>query len=262
MVYGGMLVGCFVLAVVLITAPPSRASVRVLQMNLCNSGLAGCYTGRSVATAVAVIRAQAPDVVTLNEVCRADVPLLERALAAGRPFGIATSSFQPAIDRRTGDPVRCLGGDAYGIALVARRPALRTIGGIYPTQNPADPEQRAWLCLDTTAFAACTTHLDSGNATVARAQCDYLLDTVVPTMRAPVALGGDFNLRSDIQGCLAAGDRRIDDGGVQNVVVSAPFAVASERLIDMLASTDHPGLLVTLALAQSPSRTAATTSVV
>ncbi len=263
-VYGGLLVGCLVLAVVLITAPPSRAGggapVRVLQMNLCNSGLAGCYTGRSVATAVAVIRAQGPDVVTLNEVCRADVPLLERGLAATDPDGAATSSFQPAIDRRTGDPVRCLGGDAYGIALVARRPALRTTGGIYPTQNPADPEQRAWLCLDTTTFAACTTHLDAGNATVARAQCDYLIDTVVPTMRTPVVLGGDFNLRSDIQGCLATGDHRIDDGGVQDVVVSAPFAVASERQIDMLASTDHPGLLVTLALAQP--RTAATTSVV
>jgi endonuclease/exonuclease/phosphatase family metal-dependent hydrolase len=256
--YGGLLVGCLVLAVVLITAPPSRAGapVRVLQMNLCNSGLAGCYTGRSVATAVAVIRAQAPDLVTLNEVCRADVVVLEHALGAAK----SSSSFQPAIDRRTGDPVRCLGGDAYGIALVARRPALRTTGGIYPTQNPADPEQRAWLCLDTTTFAACTTHLDAGNATVARAQCNYLIYTVVPTLRAPLVLGGDFNLRSDIQGCLATGDHRIDDGGVQDVVVSAPFAVASERQIDMLASTDHPGLLVTLALAQP--RTAATTSVV
>src|SRR6476469_4016321 len=66
-VWSGLLVACAVLVTFLTTAgsaPDGR--VRVLQMNLCNSGLAGCYTGRAVATAVEVIRAQAPDVVTLN----------------------------------------------------------------------------------------------------------------------------------------------------------------------------------------------------
>ena len=58
------------------------ASLRLLQMNLCGSGAAGCYTGRSVLEASAVIRAQAPDVVTVNEVCRDDVATLERTLAA------------------------------------------------------------------------------------------------------------------------------------------------------------------------------------
>ena len=32
-------------------------SVRVLQLNLCNSGIAGCFTGRSTAVAAAAIRA-------------------------------------------------------------------------------------------------------------------------------------------------------------------------------------------------------------
>jgi len=244
-------VGCVVLAAVVAAASPWRdgsgVRMRVLQMNLCNSGLAGCYTGRAVATAVEVIRAQAPDVVTLNEVCRADVAVLERAI------GVGTSAFRPAMDRRTGEAVRCLDGEPYGIAVLTRRPATLTTGGIYPTQNPADPEQRAWLCLDTAAFAACTTHLDNGDATVARAQCDYLLGTAFPSLRArgwpvPAVLGGDFNLHADVQGCLAAGDRRSDDGGVQNVVVSKQFGITAERRIDMLATTDHPGLLVTLAL--------------
>jgi endonuclease/exonuclease/phosphatase family metal-dependent hydrolase len=272
MVYGGLIVGCIVLAVVLITAEPSRGvptategarvdRVRVLQMNLCNSGLARCYTGRSVATAVAVIRAQAPDLVTLNEVCRADVPVLDRALADTEPFGATTSAFQPALDRRTGSVVRCRNGEPYGIALLTRRPPLapayRTVGGIYPTQNPGDPEERAWLCVNTTGFAACTTHLDAADATVARAQCDYLMRAVLPSMRTPAVLGGDFNLGAGIEGCLAAGDRRIDDGGVQDVVVSAPFTITSQRRIDMRASTDHPGLLATAQL-----RTAATANVV
>ena len=59
-------------------------------------------------------------------------------------------------------------------------------------------------------------------------------------------LGGDFNLRGDVQACLPAGDRRTDDGGVQNVVVSAQFGITAELRIDMQATTDHPGLLVTL----------------
>ena len=44
---------------------------------------------------------------------------------------------------------------------------------------------------------------------------------------------------------------------MQNVVVSAPFTITSQRRIDMRASTDHPGLLVTAQL-----RTAATANVV
>jgi endonuclease/exonuclease/phosphatase family metal-dependent hydrolase len=266
-VWSGLLVGCAVLVTLLTTAGSSPdGRVRVLQMNLCNSGLAGCYTGRAVATAVEVIRAQTPDVVTLNEVCRADVAVLERAL------GVGTSAFRPALDRRTGEAVRCVDGEQYGIAVLTRRPATLTTGGIYPTQNPADTEQRAWLCLDTTAFTACTTHLDNGDAAVARAQCDYLLATAFPSMRArgwptPAVLGGDFNLRADVQGCLAAGDRRSDDGDVQNVVASPQFGITAQRRIDMQATTDHPGLLVTLALTPpAPSSlqwgTAATASVV
>ena len=241
--------GCVVLAAVVAAAAPWRDGpgdrVRVLQMNLCNSGLAGCYTGLAVAAAVDVIRAQAPDVITLNEVCRADVAVLARA------SGAAASAFRHAMDRRTGEAVHCLDGEPYGIAVLTRRPAKLTTGGIYPTQDPTGPEQRAWLCLDTTDFAACTTHLDNGNAAVARAQCDYLLGTAFPSMRArgwpaPAVLGGDFNLLGEVQACLPTGNRRSDDGGVQNVVVSAQFGISSELRIDMRATTDHPGLLVTL----------------
>ena len=119
--WSGLLVGCVVLAAVVAAASPWRdgagARLRVLQMNLCNSGLAGCYTGLAVATAVDVIRAQAPDVVTLNEVCRADVAVLARA------SGAAASAFRPAMDRRTGEAVHCLDGEPYGIAVLTRRPA-------------------------------------------------------------------------------------------------------------------------------------------
>ena len=192
--------GCAVLVTLVTTAgsaPDGR--VRVLQMNLCNSGLAGCYTGRAVATAVDVIRAQTPDVVTLNEVCRADVAVLERARGVGaRPRSGPRWTAAPAR--------RCaaVDGEPYGIAVLTRRPATLTTGGIYPTQNPADPEQRAWLCLDTTDFAACTTHLDNGDAAVARAQCDYLLGTALPPRRGgpPRCWAGTSTCARASQGCL------------------------------------------------------------
>lgn len=42
---------------------------RVLQLNLCNSGYAGCYRGgASISEAVTQINSRVPDVVTLNEI--------------------------------------------------------------------------------------------------------------------------------------------------------------------------------------------------
>lgn len=245
-------------------APDVRTPVRVLQMNLCDSGLAGCYTGRSAREAAAVIRAVTPDLVTVNEVCRDDLTTLQQALANGASAGAVAAvvfAFQPALDRRTGGAFRCRNGQPYGIGLIVRRPpgspAVRSTSGVYPTQDSGDPEERVWLCLDDTRLVACTTHLASTSVTVARAQCSYLLGTAIPAARArnaatPVVLGGDLNLRagsSDLRTCLPATDRRADDGGVQEVVATPEFTVASRRSIGMQATTDHPGLLVTLTLA-------------
>src|SRR4051794_39285269 len=86
--WGSVAAGCCLVSLLTLgtdAAPagdePSGPSVRVLQMNLCDSGIARCYTGRSVAEAAAVIRAERPDLVTLNEVCRNDVAVLARALS-------------------------------------------------------------------------------------------------------------------------------------------------------------------------------------
>jgi endonuclease/exonuclease/phosphatase family metal-dependent hydrolase len=251
--------------------PGTDGVVRVLQMNLCNSGIAGCYTGRSVAEAAAVIRAEAPDVVTLNEICADDVAVLEKALAetgdAADGGRSTVSGFQAAGDRRTGGAFRCRNGRPFGVGVVARTPgggddtAYTTTGGLYPAQDLRDPEERAWLCLRPTGgpatprpVAACTTHLIDTDPSLARAQCAYLLGTAVPAVRArsaaaPLVLGGDLNLRSggspDVRSCVPGDDRRVDDGGVQHVVATPELAVASHRTI-RLTATDHPALLVTL----------------
>jgi endonuclease/exonuclease/phosphatase family metal-dependent hydrolase len=249
-------------------APPTPAAgalpapVRVLQLNLCNSGIAACYTGRSTAEAAAVIRAETPDLVTLNEVCQDDVSTLQRALADVVPAGTVVSAFQPAREGRTEDPYRCRNGQQYGIGIVSRWPSVpgsSAGGGIYPTQDREDPEERAWLCQDvaaTPAVTVCTTHLAYTKREVAAAQCRYLFGTVVAEMRArdgaaPLVLGGDLNLGSgnspDLRSCLPAASALVDDGGEQHVVATPEFVVGSSRTIDLRGTTDHPGLLVMLA---------------
>jgi endonuclease/exonuclease/phosphatase family metal-dependent hydrolase len=240
----------------------SAAPVRLLQLNLCSSGIAGCYTGRSTAAAAAVIRAEVPDVVTLNEVCQDDVSTLRQALADVVPEGGVTSAFQAARNGRTGDPYRCRNGKQYGIGIVSRWPSVpgsSAGGGIYPAQDTEDPEERAWLCLDAAAspaVAICTTHLAYTKREVAGAQCRYLFGTVVAKLRArggaaPLVLGGDLNLGSgdspDLTSCLPAGSALVDDGGEQHVVATPEFVVDSSRKIDLRGTTDHPGLLVALA---------------
>jgi endonuclease/exonuclease/phosphatase family metal-dependent hydrolase len=253
------------------TVEPSRVAaaeagstrVRVLQLNLCNSGIAGCYTGRSIAEAATVIRAEEPDLVTLNEICEDDVAIIERALAGGA----GTSAFQAARDARTGGPYRCRNGRPYGIGVVSRWPAVpgsTPARGIHPTQDREDPEERPWLCLDVAAtrtaapaVAACTTHLAYTDRGVAVAQCRYMVGTVVAGVHGrggttPVVLGGDLNLgrtdSPDLRSCLPPASRSVDDGGQQHVVATPEFAVAGSRTVELRGTTDHPALLVDLTL--------------
>jgi endonuclease/exonuclease/phosphatase family metal-dependent hydrolase len=252
-----------------VTRPASvmmRPSLRVLQLNLCDSGIARCYTGRSVREAAEVIRAERPDIVTLNEVCRDDVSVLEAALSDTNRGGVIVSAFEAAVDRRTGGAFRCRNGQPYGVGLLARvRPpnhGYRTYGDVYPIQDTADPEQRVWLCLHAIAdFYACTTHLANTSTTVALAQCGYLLDTAIPAERTqggqdPMVLGGDLNLRSGgspgAQPCPPPGYRRADDGATQHIVATTDLTVRSSRSISMHGTTDHPGFLVDLTITQPP----------
>lgn len=228
--------------------PPPDPSVRILQLNLCGSGIAGCYTGRSTAAAAAAIRAEQPDLVTLNEVCHEDVAALGQAL------GTAASAFQPARNGRNGEPYRCRNGQQYGVGVISRWPGSPARGGIYPAQDADDPEERAWLCMDVAAgppLALCTTHLAYTKRAVAGAQCRHLFDTVIAAIRAPVVMGGDLNLgpgtSPDLVSCIPAGSVLVDDGGEQHVVATPEFVVTASRTIDLHGATDHPGLLVTLA---------------
>jgi hypothetical protein len=235
---------------------PHGPQLRVLQMNLCNSGAAGCYTGRSVAQAAAVIHAETPDLVTLNEVCENDVNELAQALTALHRTGTVATAFQAAVSRRTGGVVRCRNGSSYGIGILAYVPGPdrghMKYGGVYPMQD-SHGEQRVWLCLYATdVFYACTTHLADDSASMALAQCEYLLNTAIPAARAsrqtkPTVVGGDLNLGpAAALPCLPSGYARRDDGAVQQIMASADLAIDSSKTIDMRGATDHAGLFVAL----------------
>jgi hypothetical protein len=254
----------------------SRAVVReplwILQLNLCNSGIAGCYTGRSVSAAATAIRTERPAMVTLNEICQADLAVLETALHDAHPAGAVAAAFVAAPDRRTNDATRCRNGQPFGIGLLVHVPVATVTytvrSGLYPTQDTSDPEIRAWLCVYVPGrLLGCTTHLASTSPPVALTQCRFLLDSVIPAVRAqaggyePTVLGADLNLalgRSpDVRSCVPPGYLRRDDGSVQHVLATADFAVGDRRLVDLAGATDHPGLLVSLT---GPASSTASTS--
>ena len=224
-------VGCSVAVFAAVTATSGASApvrergdgvVRVLQMNLCDSGHAHCYTGRSVAEASEVIRAEGPDVVTVNEVCQDDVAALEAVLTGsdgdwrgpwrgrvGIPGGVGPAHRcrdpvpqRPAVRDRPG---RAAGGDAAGVRRRRRRlpdagrrePGAAGVGvpgstrrGIAsprpldPGPIDAGPNDPDPNGAAPTAVAVCTTHLASGSPAVARAQCAYLLATAIPAVRA------------------------------------------------------------------------------
>ena len=239
--------------------------MRVLQMNLCNSGRAGCYSGgRAVSMAVALIRDHRPEMVSLNEVCRDDLRVLKQAMSATFPAAAIASAFTSAKDRPTHAPVRCQNGQEFGdgVLVVDSSPALgsRSYSGVYPVQDPDDPEERVWVCIHlATRFSACTTHTTNADTTIALNQCRHLLNSVVPRIRGrnggdPIILGADLNLAAhgspSPQSCLPNGYQRTDDDARQNVVVSPGAGLRSHSVIDMHGTTDHPGLLVDVVLSR------------
>ncbi|WP_433319706.1 endonuclease/exonuclease/phosphatase family protein [Micromonospora sp. CA-269861] len=242
--------------------PPQATILRMLQMNLCNSGRAGCYTGRAMARATEVITAEAPDLVTLNEICADDLPVLRGVFHAVHPGRTVVAAFQAAGDRPSGDDTRCRNGQRFGIGLLTHVQTAATphtvYAGTHPTQDLADPEERAWLCVDVDgALLACTTHLSASGFRIALTQCDHLLDTILPAISRtagsePTVLGGDLNLRAgpdpDVRSCTPPGHQRVDDGRLQHITATSDITLCCRTVVPMHGTTDHPGLLATLTI--------------
>ncbi len=254
------------------TALPSGYPFWALQMNLCNSGLASCYTqynnGQSVPEAAGVITSQYADLVTVNEVCKADVSgPLANAMASIWPAGDWTFwTFMPAGDRSNGGPYHCKNGDEYGIGVLGHVPqadwaGVDLFGGVYPdavagspTQDTGSNEERAWACAYAIGnYYGCTTHLASTSGTVAFNQCTYLMSSIVPGVRGsagaayPSVVAGDLNLKyggsPNVQNCVPPGWFRKGDGDVQHVTATNDLTFQFSQLIGM-SHTDHDAWLV------------------
>jgi endonuclease/exonuclease/phosphatase family metal-dependent hydrolase len=203
----------------------------LMQMNLCLSGLAGCYDPAVVDEAVDRTRAARPDAVTFNEVCRRDVTRIARRTGYHVRFSRVLYD-----DKR----LRCVqpgGRGLFGNAVLTK--AAITSAESHDFKSQAGPERRRWLCVSTRSeIDVCTAHLNT------RSQCDEL--TALLARRTTVVFGGDVNRR---RACAARGmwvrtDRSAHQApGLQHVYGSA--ALESPRAhVEPATHTDHDVLLV------------------
>jgi endonuclease/exonuclease/phosphatase family metal-dependent hydrolase len=218
-----------------------------MQMNLCLSGLAGCYAKvaypAGVDDAVARIRDAHPDAVTLNEACRGDVARIARQ--TGYHLRFSTVVYR-------GARLRCLrpgGRGLFGDAVLTRAAIERTAGRAFRAQ--AGIERRRWLCVGTRArIDVCTAHLNgrtpvevAGND----AQCAELATLLARrAARHTVVFGGDVNRRAS---CAPRGLWTRTDAyarqapGLQQVYGSGALGSPVARVLPA-AHTDHDVLLV------------------
>jgi endonuclease/exonuclease/phosphatase family metal-dependent hydrolase len=218
-----------------------------MQMNLCLSGLAGCYGKAAypavVEEAVARIREARPDAVTLNETCRGDVARIARQ--TGYHLGFTRVLYG-------GKRLRCVrpgGRGLFGDAVLTEAAIESADSQDFEAQ--AGLERRRWLCVTTRADVdVCTAHLNTrspieiaGND----AQCVELAALLARrAARRTVTFGGDVNR---LQSCAPAGLwTRIDSSaeqapGIQHVYGSGALRSPSAEVVPA-THTDHDVLLV------------------
>ncbi|SDW41208.1 Endonuclease/Exonuclease/phosphatase family protein [Amycolatopsis xylanica] len=220
-------------------------TITVLQLNICHGGMAGCYRGDAVlAKAAEVIRSGKPQVLSVNEACSGDLDRLRTAMGPARALFVAARNLD-------GTPTLCRDrSQRYGnIIMVSSRfaGAIEETGTYTAQYTAADGyrELRSWGCLRAAGLSACTTHLSADNAPTALAQCQDLMRRAAGYPR-PVIVVGDFNLNdTGMRDCDPPGFSRRSDGDVQHVVVSDDLSFTHATKIDMMGTTDHPGLLAT-----------------
>jgi endonuclease/exonuclease/phosphatase family metal-dependent hydrolase len=184
-------VGC---ALALAPSGCSRSTYTLMQMNLCLSGLAGCY-GRAaypavVEEAVARIREAGPDAVTFNEACRSDVARIDRRTGYHL-------RFSRVIYR--GELLRCVrpgGRGLFGVAVLTEAAIESTDSQDFEAQ--AGIERRRWLCVTTRVDVdVCTAHPNTLTTTEVAgndARCVELAALLARRGDArTVIFGGDVN---------------------------------------------------------------------
>lgn len=226
---------------------PAGSTYTLMQMNLCLSGLAGCYGKVAypavVEEAVARIREARPDAVTFNEACGGDVASIARRTGYHLRFSRVIYA---------GAPLRCVrpgGRGLFGDAVLTRAAIESADGQAFRAQEGV--ERRRWLCVTTRiGVDVCTAHLNTrmpievaGND----AQCDEL--GALLARRAAtrtVIFGGDVNRRPS---CAPAGLWTRTDGsahqdpGLQQVYGGGALRSPMAEVVPA-GHSDHDILLV------------------
>jgi endonuclease/exonuclease/phosphatase family metal-dependent hydrolase len=225
--------------------PPTVSTYTVMQMNLCLSGLAGCYGKAAypavVEEAVARIRDAHPDAVTLNEGCQTDVARIARRTGYHVRFTRVIYG---------GERLHCVqpgGRGLFGDAVLTKAAIASSDSKDFEAQS--GPERRRWLCV-TTKVDVCTAHLNTRSSIEVAgndAQCAELAALLARRAAVrTVVFGGDVNRR---RSCAPDGFwTRTDSSahqapGLQHVYGSGPLRSPSAEVAPA-AHSDHDVLLV------------------
>jgi endonuclease/exonuclease/phosphatase family metal-dependent hydrolase len=218
-----------------------------MQMNLCLSGLAGCYGKAAypdvVEEAVARIRDAQPDAVTVNEACRSDVARIARRTGY-------QLRFSRVIYR--GERLRCVrpgGRGLFGNAVLTEAAIVSSDSRDFKAQ--AGLERRRWLCVSTRVHVdVCTAHLNTRSPIEVAGNDEQCVELAALLARRAAArtvtFGGDVNRR---RSCAPAGVWTRTDGsaeqapGLQHVYGSAALRSPAAKVVPATHS-DHDVLLV------------------
>ena len=221
--------------------------VTLLQMNLCLSGLAGCYPRTAypavVDEAVARVHEVDADAVVLNEACSGDA---ER-IAAETGLHLA---FSTVIYR--GAPLPCRnpeGRGVFGNAVLTAEEPFAVRDEAYAAQ--AGVEERRLLCSVTAGLTVCGTHLSTRGGAAAQAandgQCAEMSEVLAAAARVQPTVGaGDVNRQDS---CAPAGWWTVTDAaatqapGIQHAYGDRRLRKVTSEVVPM-TRTDHDALVV------------------
>lgn len=221
----------------------------LMQMNLCLSGLAGCYGDteypKVVNEAVTQIQAREPNAVTLNEACSGDAEKI--AARTGYHLRFATVIYN-------GAPLPCVTPGERGVfgnAVLTREQITDSTDQAFLSQSGR--EERRWLCVRTARdLVVCGAHLSTRGSAEARAandgQCAELTRILASrSANTATIFAGDVNRQGS---CAPAGMWTLTDAaaeqapGIQHGYATAADFRAPRAEIEPAKYTDHDFLVL------------------